>query len=116
MLNIKITGGNPSTGNLEFDDNGKPGNGNGEAKRNEQVHWIVMPGTPVDSIVGVRMKASSGTDIFSSNPPGPDGGDSKQWKATVDEDAPLGDFYYDIMWKSGKEVKIHDPKITVKPS
>ena len=121
MLNIKIINGNPATGNLVFEVNGRSGNGDGEAERNEQVHWIVKPGTPVDSIVGIGMKAGSGTDIFSKNPAKPEKGDVKHWKAQVNDDAPFDDYYYDIIWESnstvpGEKIRTHDPKISVKPS
>ena len=32
MLNIKIINGNPTTGRLEVEVNGKPGNGHGDAE------------------------------------------------------------------------------------
>ena len=121
MLNIKIINGNPTTGRLEFEFNGKPGNGNGDAKQNWQVHWMVKPDTPVLSIVDIQMKtgngAPPGTDIFTENPPSPQNDDGKHWKAKVDDFAPINsDYYYDIMWESESGVKTHDPKISVKPS
>jgi hypothetical protein len=115
MLNIKITDGNPSTGMLEFEVNGKRGNGNGDAKRDWEVHWMVNPGTPVLSITDIKMKPGSGTDILSEDPPAPQGSQGTHWKAKVNGDAPIVDYYYNIEWESDSGINTHDPKISVKP-
>lgn len=117
MLNIKIIGGNPSNGMLEFEVNGNRGNGNGDVKRDWDVHWMVNPDTSVLSITDIKMKTGSGIDIFSDDPPSAQGSNGKHWKAKVNGDAPIGtDYYYDIDWESNSGIKTHDPKISVKPS
>ncbi|WP_026896778.1 hypothetical protein [Daejeonella oryzae] len=115
MLTIHIVDGNPENGILEFDVNGNRGNGNGDAKRTWQVHWIVKPGSAVLGITNISMKSVPGnTDIFTNDPPAQQG-NGRQWKAKVDDNAPIADYYYDIEWESESGVKTHDPKISVKP-
>jgi len=60
MLNIEIINGNKTNGRLEFKVNGMPGNGDGQAKKNDQVHWKVKPHTPVLSISGIKIKTEPG--------------------------------------------------------
>ena len=118
MLNIEITKGNTSTGQLEFKVNGvNSRSGDGDAKKNWQVHWRVGPNTDVLAIDDIQMKSRGGsTDIFTADPPSPQDANNKHWKANVDDSAPDGvDYLYDIIWLSAKGQKIHDPKISIKP-
>ena len=118
MLNIEIINGNTSTGQLEFKVNGvNSRSGDGDAKKNWQVHWRVGPGSEVRAIDNIQMKArGGGIDIFSADPPSPQDPNNKHWKGNVDDSAPDGvDYFYDIVWSSDDGQKIHDPKISIKP-
>ena len=121
MLNIKITGVDKTTGRLKFKVNGSPSNsGNGGAKRNWQVHWMVAS-NKVLSIADIKMKTGPGApaskDIFSECKPARQDEHGKHWMAKVSENAPIfAEYNYDIKWVSASGVETHDPKISVMPS
>jgi hypothetical protein len=122
MLNIEIVSGNPD-GSLVLRENGHTNNGNSAAERTWFVNWKVRPGSNVEYIHDIKMKTGPGvlsnTNIFSNDPPRPQGGpNSKHWKGKVNSNAPVNAQYnYSIFWKPAVgNVKEYDPKISVKPS
>lgn len=123
MLNIKIVNGNHD-GSLNFEVNGAPGGADNGAKKGWRVHWKVHPECNVAYIHDIKIKTGSGappsTDIFSNDPPSPQGGPhSTHWRGTVNSTASVGEEYnYYIQWmpKGGVNVKTFDPKISVMPS
>jgi hypothetical protein len=120
MLNIEITNGNPD-GTLELEVNGSKSNGNDKAKKGSPVQWKIKPNSNVQRIHAITMKSGNfnppNTNIFSNDPPAPQGG-SNNWKGSINSNAALGaEFSYDIHWVpvGSGEVKIFDPKISVLP-
>src|SRR5215218_6211334 len=100
MLVITITDGDTS-GKLKFRVNGSPSsNGNGEAKKNWKVQWMVQPHSNVSHIESIEMKpAPNNTNIFTADPPSPQG-TKKHWQATVDSHVTNDAKYiYLIKWK-----------------
>lgn len=120
MAQIHIIGIDPANeNNLLLEVDSRPNPGKSFVKRNEQVQWEIKGTLEVEAIEGITMKTISGNDnIFRLNPPKPDAGDKKKWKAKVDSNAPdWSDYIYNIVWKKRGEsnTRTFDPILSIRP-
>ena len=118
MAAIRITNGDPETGDLTLQDSNGNSATNFNALRGHVITWEIQPNSGVSALTGFAQENVNGnTNVFSSYPA--QQGNSSTWQGTVDANITSGSSYtdtYEINWKDTQgNSHTYDPSIRVNP-
>lgn len=118
MAAIRITGSDPSTGNLTLQDSNGKSASNFNAGRGQVITWEIQTGSGVSALTGFAQKDVNGnTNVFSSYPA--QKANSGIWQGTVDANLGQDGYtdFYEISWQDGQgNSYTYDPMIIVNPT